>query len=158
MTQERNSKVGIASAFVLAPLLLIASLLAMGGPKAPASRFHNAPLSADQQKNPYAGKAAAAKAGAGLYYLSCSSCHGNDARGVGDARTLRSGATQSAPDGELFWFITTGEPEKGMPPFTYLSEQQRWQIVTYVKSLSDSKLKRRNLTGVPTRSSQARGK
>jgi mono/diheme cytochrome c family protein len=96
------------------------------------------------EKNPYAGQASAAKAGARFYYLSCSSCHGENAQGVGDTHSLHSQLTQTARDGELFWFITSGEPEKGMPPFTSLSEQQRWQIVTYIKSLSVSKPKRRN--------------
>lgn len=51
---------------------------------------------------------------------------------------LSEGSTQSAPDGELFWFISTGAPDKGMPSWSALPERQRWQIVNYVKSLKGS--------------------
>ncbi len=51
---------------------------------------------------------------------------------------LAQGPTQSATDGEVFWFITTGAVDKGMPSWSALSERQRWQIVSYVKSLKSS--------------------
>ena len=51
---------------------------------------------------------------------------------------LAQGPTQSAPDGEVFWFITTGAPDKGMPSWSALSERQRWQLVAYLKSLKNS--------------------
>jgi mono/diheme cytochrome c family protein len=97
--------------------------------------FHNAPASVIQMKNPFAGSAQAIEAGSKLYYYECSQCHGQKGGGVAAAAPLRSGPTQSATPGELFWFISTGEPEKGMPPWSSLSEKQRWQILTYVKSL-----------------------
>lgn len=103
-----------------------------------APRFHNAPESADQLKNPYAGQAAVAKAGATLFAQNCSACHGNNGQGMANIPALRSGATQSAPDGQVFWYITTGETDKGMPAWGSLPEKQRWQIVTYLKSLSSS--------------------
>ena len=52
---------------------------------------------------------------------------------------LAQGPTQSAPDGEVFWFITTGAPDKGMPSWSALSERQRWQLVAYLKSLKNSR-------------------
>ena len=51
---------------------------------------------------------------------------------------LAQGPTQSAADGEVLWFITTGAPDKGMPSWSALPERQRWQIVTYLKSLKSS--------------------
>jgi mono/diheme cytochrome c family protein len=51
---------------------------------------------------------------------------------------VSQGPTQSASDGEVFWFITTGAPDKGMPSWSTLPERQRWQIVTYLKSLKSS--------------------
>jgi mono/diheme cytochrome c family protein len=119
-------------------IVLILSVVAVGTPK---SRFHNAPASASTKKNPYIGHIAAAKAGATAYEMSCSACHGKDGGGNGTALNLRRGATQSASDGELFWFITTGDVEKGMPSFEHLTSQQRWQIVTYLKSLPMVKVK-----------------
>ncbi len=51
---------------------------------------------------------------------------------------LSKGPTQSASDGGVFWFITTGSVNNGMPAWANLSEQKRWQIVTYLKSLKGS--------------------
>jgi len=51
---------------------------------------------------------------------------------------LSQGPTQSALDGEVFWFITTGAADEGMPAWSALSERQRWQLVAYLKSLKNS--------------------
>lgn len=99
------------------------------------SRFHNAPASADQLKNPYAGQATAAKAGATLYAQNCAACHGKNGEGTGNIPPVRTGPTQSAPDGQLYWFITTGSVANGMPAWGSLPERQRWQLVTFLKSL-----------------------
>lgn len=104
------------------------------------SRFHNAPASADQLKNPYAGQATAAKAGATLYAQNCAACHGKNGEGTGNIPPVRTGPTQSAPDGQLFWFITTGSVANGMPAWGSLPEQQRWQLVTFLKSLPSAKV------------------
>jgi mono/diheme cytochrome c family protein len=106
------------------------------GSMAEKHTFHNAPASVIQMKNPLAGSARAVEAGRKLYYYECSQCHGEKGGGVATAAPLRSGPTQSATPGELFWFISTGEPAKGMPPWSSLSEKERWQILTYVKSLA----------------------
>jgi len=50
---------------------------------------------------------------------------------------VSQGPTQSASDGEVFWFITTGAVGKGMPSWSTLSERQRWQLVSYLKSLKN---------------------
>jgi mono/diheme cytochrome c family protein len=102
------------------------------------AQFHDAPASSIHVKNPYAGQQAAAAAGSKLYATNCSSCHGSHAQGNGAMPALAQGPTQSAPDGEVFWFITTGAPDKGMPSWSALSERQRWQLVAYVKSLKNS--------------------
>jgi hypothetical protein len=48
---------------------------------------------------------------------------------------VSQGPTQAAPDGEVFWFITTGAIDEGMPSWSALSERQRWQFVSYLRSL-----------------------
>lgn len=101
-------------------------------------RFHNAPPSSQQLKNPYAGQPAAIKAGEKLYALNCRSCHGIHGRGNGNVPALSRSAVQSAPDGEVFWFITTGSVDNGMPAWRSLSEQKRWQIVSYLKTLKNA--------------------
>ena len=53
--------------------------------------------------------------------------------------SLSRAAVQSAPDGEVFWFITKGSVDNGMPSWASLSEQKRWQIVSYIKSLKNAK-------------------
>jgi hypothetical protein len=45
-----------------------------------------------------------------------------------------SGRVQEQNDGALFWKITSGNTRTGMPTFSFLSELQRWQVVTYLRS------------------------
>ena len=102
------------------------------------AHFHNAPASSNQLKNPYAGQQTAVAAGARLYSANCGACHGSAGQGTGNIPPLAHGPTQSASDGEVFWFITTGSVDNGMPSWASMSEQNRWQIVTYLKLLKNS--------------------
>ena len=112
------------------------SLLLLGMASAQNSSFHNAPASASEMKNPLGGKIPAkAKQ---LFATACSRCHGDRGAGMGNIPSLAHGPTQSASDGEVFWFITKGDVNNGMPPWSSLSEQDRWSIVSYVKSLGRS--------------------
>jgi len=101
------------------------------------ANFHNAPASSAEMKNSFTGQEEAA-AGAKLYATNCSACHGVNGQGSGNIPGVAKGPTQTAPDGEVFWFITTGSIANGMPGWSTLSEQSRWQIVTYLKSLKNS--------------------
>jgi glucose/arabinose dehydrogenase len=130
-----------ATSLISVALIFLASMLV-----AQDAHFHNAPASSKQLKNPYAGQQAAAAAGSKLYTMNCGSCHGIKGRGTGNIPPLAHGPTQSAPDGEVFWFITTGSVDNGMPAWASLPEQKRWQIVTYLKSL-------KNATSAPTNDS-----
>ena len=85
-------------------------------------------------KNPYAGNASAAAAGKALYAKNCAQCHGNNLQGMGPAPALDSDKVRTAKAGELFWFISTGNPSSGMPAWPNLSKQQRWQVVTLLQS------------------------
>jgi glucose/arabinose dehydrogenase len=101
------------------------------------SNFHNAPASAKPIKNPYEGKTTpAAKR---LFHLQCARCHGENGEGSGNIPALASGPVQSATDGELFWYITKGDVDSGMPSWASLPKAQRWQIVSYVKALGHPK-------------------
>lgn len=113
-------------------------LIALCSLEAQNSNFHNAPASAGKLKNPYAGKSDAAVAGKALYAKTCASCHGAGGQGTGSIPPLKKGDIQTAKPGEVFWFITQGDVSAGMPSWASLPEQQRWQIVSYVKSLSSS--------------------
>jgi glucose/arabinose dehydrogenase/mono/diheme cytochrome c family protein len=99
------------------------------------TKFHNAPESAQQMKNPYEGQPAAIAAGTQLYARNCLSCHGKTGEGSGNVPSLVDGKLETTTPGEVFWFITKGDKDNGMPSWAQLPEKQRWQIVSYVKSL-----------------------
>jgi len=99
-------------------------------------RFHNAPAEAAQTANPYAGQPDAAQAGANSYAKNCSTCHGNRGQGVANIPALAKGPAQQATDGELFWYITKGDIANGMPSWAKLPEEERWDVVTYLKALA----------------------
>lgn len=98
--------------------------------------FRDAPAGAASNPDPYAGQAAAAQAGANLYAAHCAACHGAGGAGSGNIPALAGGPAQKASDGELFWFISRGAPDSGMPAWSGLPEQQRWQIVVFLKTLN----------------------
>jgi glucose/arabinose dehydrogenase/cytochrome c5 len=135
---EDTLKAGACSYLYSALFCTIALLFPPSRVSAQDAHFHNAPVSSAQQKNPYAGQQAAAAAGEKLYTANCGACHGIGGKGTGNIPPVSQGATQSAPDGEVFWFITTGSINNGMPAWGSLSEEKRWQIVTYLKSLKNS--------------------
>ena len=101
-----------------------------------------APESAKQKKNPVASDEASIAAGKKMYEKECFSCHGKKGRGDGpNSATLEkppgdlpSSKVQSQTDGELFWKITEGR--KPMPSAKLiLTDEQRWQVVNYVRVL-----------------------
>jgi mono/diheme cytochrome c family protein len=94
-----------------------------------------APVKTRDWKNPYEGDADALLAGKKLYGQHCAECHGANARGLRNAVSLRSPQVQNATPGELVWFLRNGNLFHGMPSWSGLPDQRRWQIVTYLKSL-----------------------
>ena len=121
--------------FCLAEVLtVVASLLMALSVYAQNSTFRNAPASVAQMKNPYSGDSPAAAGGRKLYAQNCAQCHGNNLQGMGPAPTLMSSSVKNAKAGELFWFVTNGDLNKGMPGWPQLPKQQRWQIVTFLES------------------------
>lgn len=100
-----------------------------------ASVIRGAPAAAARRQNPYGGEARAVLAGKKLFRRHCASCHGENAEGHGNAPPLRSGALREVPDGVLFWFLKKGNLRSGMPSWSGLPPQQRWQIVSFLKSL-----------------------
>jgi mono/diheme cytochrome c family protein len=96
-----------------------------------------APSSAAAKKNPLASKPQAAQGGKKLFLRNCAECHGEAGGGVEKKHSadFQLPAVQAETDGELFWKITNGNVDKGMPPFSGLPEMQRWQIVLYLRTL-----------------------
>jgi glucose/arabinose dehydrogenase len=101
--------------------------------------FHDAPDSAKAQKNPYAGQKAAADAGKALFARNCVACHGKMGQGTGNVPSLVGGKLNGVAAGEVFWFVTKGDTDNGMPSWAFLPEEKRWQIVTYVEALASGK-------------------
>ena len=90
-------------------------------------------------KDPHAGNAAATAEGKKLYGQNCAQCHGNNLQGMGPAPALDSSAVHNAKPGELFWFITNGKPDSGMPAWKGLPTNQRWEIVSFLQSNKGAK-------------------
>jgi glucose/arabinose dehydrogenase len=131
-------RVNTRRCFLTAAISAIVLIFAASILIAQDAHFHNAPASSNQLKNPYSGQRAAIAAGSKLYTANCGACHGIGGRGTGNIPPLAHGPTQSVSDGEVFWFITTGSVDNGMPSWASMPEQKRWQIVAYLKSLKNS--------------------
>ncbi|MFY9684040.1 MAG: PQQ-dependent sugar dehydrogenase [Candidatus Sulfotelmatobacter sp.] len=132
-------------ALITAAILLPAVLLAVDvDPK-----FHSAPASARATVNPYEGQPAAVLAGKRVYARNCLSCHGRTLQGTGNVPSLVDGKLDSVKAGEIFWFITRGDKDNGMPSWASLPVRQRWQVVTYVKSMEAPQATREASTPAP---------
>ena len=125
-----------ASRIVLAVLL---SLISISTLQAVDKKFHDAPDSAKALKNPYEGQQDAADAGKTLYARNCLACHGKLGKGTGNVPSLVDGKLEGVAEGEVFWFVTKGSADNGMPAWAFLPEEKRWQIVTYVMALASGK-------------------
>ena len=108
------------------------------------------PADFKDKKNPLAGKDDAIKAGEGVFKAQCVACHGAEADGNSDAGkaltppagNLRASDFQAMSDGYVFWRVSKGGAGaniagSAMQPFeTTLSEDQRWQVIAYLRSLN----------------------
>lgn len=99
------------------------------------SALSNAPPRAQTLRNPFNGDRGAIAAGRKLFLQHCAHCHGQDADGRNKAPSLRVDEIQQATPGTLFWILTNGVVRRGMPVWSKLPEERRWQIVSYIKSL-----------------------
>ena len=98
---------------------------------------------AKKLQNPVPATAANVAAGHETYQSRCENCHGLNGDGKGpkagdlsiapadftNARTMNN-----ATDGELYWQITKGA--RPMPSFESLSEEERWQLVDYIRTFA----------------------
>jgi len=95
-----------------------------------------APEKARASKNPFEGDAQSVAAGAKLFEQHCAECHGQKAGGTKHGVSLLRDEVQQASPGTLFWILTNGVVRRGMPVWSKLPEAQRWQLVTFLQSLS----------------------
>lgn len=97
-----------------------------------------APAKAAARRNPLEHDADAIPGGAKLFAQHCAECHGETAEGgKGNKKgpSLRVDEVQQATPGALFWLLTNGVVRRGMPVWSKLPEPQRWQLVSFLKSL-----------------------
>ncbi len=90
----------------------------------------------DTTRNPLGTSPAAIAGGARLYNEMCQACHGP--AGQGDrGPALNTGAfARGSQDGDLFRAIREGVPGSQMPPHRGLTDEQTWQLVSYLRSLA----------------------
>ncbi len=100
------------------------------------------------QSNPLENSQDQIEKGRLLYQLdaqpSCTACHGS-----GDGLGMMAGGLtppprnftcketmDGLPDGQLFWIIKNGSPGSAMPSFDNLNDEQIWQLILYIRTLS----------------------
>jgi len=94
------------------------------------------PAKAAERDNPMRDKPEVAAGGQKLFQRKCRMCHGDATHErTNRAPDLASPAAQAESDGALFWRISNGNPRSAMPSFSGLPEQQRWQLVLYIRTL-----------------------
>lgn len=98
---------------------------------------------AKQLKNPVALNEQTLRAAQAIYKEKCENCHGESGKGDGPEAMMYDPApadltaahVRMLTDGEIFYQISEGR--KPMPPFKdQLTEQQRWELVHYVRALA----------------------
>ena len=85
----------------------------------------------------------AAVAGAEVFHANCEPCHGTQGHGDGPAASALDPAPKDLAelqeivgDDYLFWRINTGKPGTSMIAWEgVLSEDQIWQLVTFIRTL-----------------------
>jgi len=116
----------------MAALLLFSALLIASSA---GSWLMHVPEAERQKQNPFAAAPEAVAAGARLFHRNCAECHGDNAQGRDKHPSLHTDEVRNATPGELQWLLRNGSMKNGMPSWSKLPEQQRWQIVSYLKSL-----------------------
>jgi len=141
-----NKKLLTVLSIIFVPISIIFVLANCTSSTESNSVIWKAPESADKLKNPFKNVSAAEQKGQALYNVYCWSCHGKSGYGDGAAgkalgerpANFHNRRVREETDGALFWKMTNGRGN--MPPFKdVLSEEQRWQLVTYVRHISVTK-------------------
>lgn len=139
-----KKKIGIKAAFLLTVFLSVG----FNKPcfrQQPQTAEWIAPSEADKIKNPFVGDKKSTDAGKALYNIYCVACHGEKGNGDGPASlTIKTKpADHSSPkiqkqsDGAIFWKLTEGRSTLDMVSYKLvLSDNERWQLVNYIRALS----------------------
>lgn len=109
---------------------------AIPGKNSVYSELAKAPKKATDRRNPLEADPDAVAVGAKLFEQHCAECHGAMADGGKKGPNLRADEVQQSTPGALFWLLTNGVVRRGMPVWSKLPEPQRWQLVSYIRSLT----------------------
>lgn len=94
-----------------------------------------------------------------LYIKSCAGCHGQEGRGDGQQEMINTDGMPTRPrdltsglfkgyssSKDLYYRMTAGLPGSPMPSYQYaLTQQEIWDIIYYVQTLSDPEKEKRTL-------------
>lgn len=134
----------VRNSWVAGLVAVTAAMLTLAGWVSAHDEKWVAPPEAKKMKNPVAPNSDNLSAAHAIYMDKCANCHGE--KGLGDGPEAAMYDVQPSnladahmmsemTDGEIFWKI--GEGNKPMPSFKkQLSEEQRWQLVNYLRTLS----------------------
>lgn len=117
--------------FPVAFSLLVTAVAVMAQEEIPA------PYAGLENHFPWQDEAAAA-AGGELYKQSCLGCHGLDGGNLSGSNFSAADYPQKLENRAdyYFWIFSDGALDRGMPAYkSSLSEEERWQVVTYLHSL-----------------------
>ena len=106
-----------------------------------------APDKIAQQKNPFETNSENFIKGESLFQWTaepnpCKVCHGPNGNGMGMmAQGLSpmprnftcSQTMQEITDGQMFWIIKNGSPGTGMPAYKFLSDDEIWKLILYIR-------------------------
>ena len=105
-----------------------------------------APVGADTVRSPISSSPENIVKGQELYNLYCFVCHGDTGYGDGAAggamgikpANFHEPKFSKQTDGTIFWKLTNGKGN--MPPFKdILKDEQRWQLIAYLKEFGKQK-------------------
>jgi mono/diheme cytochrome c family protein len=124
------------SAFVVCSLLVVLGTMLGQNPEYRQDPTWRAPEDAARKVNPLANRPGAAAGGKKLFLRNCAECHG-DGSGIEKKHSadFQLPVVQEQSDGTIFWKITNGNTDRGMPAFSKLPELERWQLVLYLRTL-----------------------
>lgn len=124
--------------------LSLFSLVKVYGQDKPKGKPWSVPDEAVKMKNPVKADESNLKEGKDLYSQHCKSCHGVKGKGDGTKAAqleiqcgdFSSDEFSKESDGSIFWKTTEGR--KPMPSFNEkLSDQERWLVINYIRTLKE---------------------